>query len=211
MIHKNGIQVDELVSVLKQAFPKNDSRPEELGSALAQMGKLGEWKELHNALDNILLSFNQFSSEVQRADVIRAIPPISTLKNLWYAVSVRVDTLLEFAKTIEFIGEKYNEIENTGIISGENWAVKISSKRNQINFQLGLTESSNLEMSTIQSAGLLEKGKLLIGIKPDWWNVLFELNNEFNHITYEQLHLADKRLRETATELYRLSKSILGS
>jgi len=210
------LDVDELVSALKQTFPKDDPRPEQLRKILAELPKfqeiqqtLYEWKELHNALDDIITSFAQFSSEVHRADAEKVIPSLSTLNNLWYAVSVKVDALLEFARNINLIGRRY--AEEDGSIVGENWAVKISGMRNQINTQLGLNESSGFDVSTKRSISFADKSKLIIGIKPDWWVALYELNNEFNHIVYGQMHWADKKLRETATELYTLSKSVFGS
>ena len=210
------MNVDELVSALKQAFPKDDPRPEQLRKILLDFEKiqrlqnsLYEWKELHNSLDDILTSFAPFSSEVHRADAEKSIPSLSTLNNLWYAVSTKVDALLQFASNIKYIGTRYKE--ETGMISGEIWAVKISGLRNQVNIQLGLNESSSFNVSTKRSISFAEKGKLMIGIRPDWWVALYELNNEFNHVAYGQMHWADKQLRETATELYNLSKTAFGS
>lgn len=164
---------------------------------------------MHNALDDILTAFAPFSSEIHRADSDKTIPSISTLNNLWYAVSVKVDALLEYARHINYIGNRYQE--EAGGTSGEIWAVKISGIRNQVNIQLGLDEKSSFSHSTKRSVSFAEKSKLMIGIKPDWWIALYELNNEFNHIAYGQMHWADKKLRETATELYTLSKSAFGS
>lgn len=210
------MNVDELVSALKQAFPKDDPRPEQLRKILRDFERiqslqqsLYEWKELHNALDDILTAFAPFSSEIHRADSEKTIPTISTLNNLWYPVSIKVDALLEFARHINHIGTGYQEAG--GVISGETWAVKISGMRMQVNIQLGLDEKSSFSSSTKRSVSFAEKSKLMIGIKPDWWIALYELNNEFNHIAYGQMHWADKKLRETATELYTLSKSAFGS
>jgi len=210
------LNVEELVSALKGAFPKDDPRPEQLRKILSAFEKfqrlqqaLYEWKELHNALDDILTTFAPFSSEIHRADAEKTIPSLSTLNNLWYGVSVRVDALLQFACFINHIGNRYRE--EAGIISGEVWAVKISVMRNQVNIQLGLNETSSFRASTKRSISFAEKSKLMIGIRPEWWITLYELNNEFNHTAYGQMHWADKKLRETATELYTLSKSVFGS
>jgi hypothetical protein len=95
------------VSALKEAFPKDDPRPEQIRKLFAELQKvqlfqqsLYEWKELHNSLDDILTSFAPFSSEIHRADSEKVIPSSSALNNLWYAVSVKVDALLEFAAGI---------------------------------------------------------------------------------------------------------------
>jgi hypothetical protein len=210
------LNIDELISALKQAFPKDDPRPEQLRNILLDFEKvqrlqqsLYEWKELHNSLDDILTSFAPFSSEIHRADSEKTIPSLSTLNNLWYAVTAKVDALLEFARNIKYIGNRYKE--EAGMTSGETWAVKISGLRNQVNIQLGLNETSSFNVSTKRSISFAEKSKLMIGIRPDWWVALYELNNEFNHVAYGQMHWADKKLRETATELYTLSKSAFGS
>lgn len=210
------MNVEELVSALKEAFPKDDPRPEQLRKILSAFEKfqrlqqaLYEWKELHNALDDILTAFAPFSSEIHRADAEKTIPSLSTLNNLWYGVSARVDALLQFAGYINHIGKRYRE--EAGMISGEVWAVKISAMRNQVNIQLGLNETSSFRASTKRSISFAEKSKLMIGIRPEWWITLYELNNEFNHTAYGQMHWADKKLRETATELYTLSKSVFGS
>lgn len=210
------MDTDELVSALKEAFPKDDPRPEQLRRIFVELQQLQqyqqslyEWKELHNSLDDILTSFAQFSSEIHRADVGKVIPSLSTLNNLWYAVSVKVDALLQFATGINFIGKRYQE--GGGSISGEIWAVKISIMRRQINTQLGLNETTSFSTSTRRLVSFAEKSRLIIGIKPNWWVALYELNNEFNHVVYAQMHWADKKLRETATELYNLSKSVFGS
>ena len=211
-----GLNVEELVAALKDAFPKDDPRPEQLRKILADFEKiqrlqqsLYEWKELHNALDDVLTAFAPFSSEIHRADAEKTIPSLSTLNNLWYAVSAKVDVLLDFARKINHIGNRYRE--EGGEISGEIWAVKISGMRNQVNIQLGLNEESSFSTATKRTVSFAEKSRLMIGIRPDWWVALYELNNEFNHIAYGQMHLADKKLRETATELYTLSKSAFGS
>lgn len=214
MIYKQGLNAEELVAALKRAFPKNDPRPEQFRQILEQFQvyhqTLYEWKEVHNALDEVITSFAQFSSEIHRADAEKTIPPLKTLRNLWYAVSVKVDALLEFARVINYIGERYEE-QGGQPSGGASWAVKVSAMRNQINQQIGLDEASGFDVSAQRSISLVDKSKLMIGIRPDWWVALYELNNEFNHVAYGQMHWADKKLRETATELYTLSKSVFGS
>jgi hypothetical protein len=170
---------------------------------------LFEWKELHNWLDEILTSFAQFSREIERADAERTIPSPRTLRTLWRPVSNDVDALLHFAQRIEYIGKKYESFGNR--LVGEIWAVKINELRNHISAQIGLDESSEFDLAAPSEANIFEKGKALIGLKPDWWLVLYELNNEFDHLVYAQMHWADKKLRETATDLYHHSRGVFGS
>lgn len=208
-----GLNAEELVAALKRAFPKNDPRPEQFRMVLGQFqvyhSALFEWKELHNLLDEILTSFAQFSREIQRADSEKTIPSPRTLRTLWRPVSNCVDSLLQYAQGIEYIGKKYESFGNRSV--GEIWAVKINELRNRINVQIGLDESSEFDPSTQHAATILDKGKLLIGLKPDWWLVLYEMNNEFGHLVYAQMHWADKKLRETAADLYHQSRDLFGS
>lgn len=206
----SGKDVNQIIETLLKYFPRGYlQNPNELDKTLGDFRRfheqLHEWKDLHNALDEIITSFAQFSSEIHRYNSINKIPHLSTLRNLWYPVSVKVDLLLEFAKNIALIGKRYNE--NNGNLEGERWAVKISDMRSQINLQLGFDETSSF---SAQSPNLGNKFNYFWGRKPDWWITLYELNNEFNHIAYGQMHFADKKLRETANELYTLSKSISG-
>jgi hypothetical protein len=215
-MRQKGLNVDELISVLEEAFSKDDPRIRQLRRVFTDIQKmqqiqqtLYEWKELHNALDDIITSFAPFSSEIQRADKENVIPSASTLRNLWYAVSMKVDALLEFSSTINYIGKRYKE--EGSFSTGENWAVKLSGMRRDINKLLGLDQDSGFNSTTKLSISFTDKGKLRLGIKPDWWVTLFEYNNEFNHLVYGQMHWADKKLRESATELYSLSMSVFGS
>jgi len=194
-------------------LPKNDTRPERFRILLNEFpiyhNTLFEWKELHNALDEILNALEPFSAEIQRADSEKTIPSPRTLRNLWRPVSVRVDSLLQHARQIEYIGEKYENLGDRSV--GEVWAVKINELRNRINVQIGLDESSGFDLSAQHTVNIMDKGKILIGLKPDWWVVLYEMNNEFNHLVYGQMHWADKKLRETATDLYHRSRDLFGS
>ena len=98
IIYKHGLDTNELIAALTKAFPKNDPRPEQFRKVLEQFhgyhNSLYEWKELHNSLDNILSSFGQFSSAIQRADAEMNMPQIHSLRSLWRAVSVSVDLSL---------------------------------------------------------------------------------------------------------------------
>lgn len=207
------MDINELVDALKKSLPKGDPRPERFRILLQKIPvfhrTLYEWKELHNYLDEILSAFQPFSAEVQRADSDNKVPYPRELRNLWRPVSVKVDSLIIFAQQIEYIGERFY-IQSDQTV-GERWAVKINELRNNINEQIGLDEGARFNVSAPKGITLLARSKILIGFKPSWWIALYELTNAFNHIAYGQMHLADKKLRETATDLYHLSNEILGS
>ena len=206
-----GINSDELISAFKRAFPKNDPRPEELRNALKELRKhhhkLYEWKELHNALDEILSAFEQFKSEIQQVDAKNTVPQVKSLRNLWRAVSVRVDGLRDFGKRIQFIGVQLEESKEG--MQGEQWAVEIIAKRNQISAQLGLGEN-NFSRPDFSSPDSNFRRLFRLGIKSVWWDDLFDFTNAFNHLIYSQMYLADKKLRESADALYTFSSSVFG-
>lgn len=213
-IYKQGLDVSELISALKRAFPENDPRPEQFRVVLEQFhahhNSLYEWKELHNALDDVLSSFGQFYSAIQKADAEKVMPRIDSLRSLWRAVSVSVDNLVDFASEIEFIGDSYSESLD-GKMLGEPWVVKINALRRQIDTQLGVGIVPISGIPSSVADRFIQRSKFRIGIRSNWWLALLELTNEFNHTAYAHMHLADKKLRDSANELYILSKSVFGS
>lgn len=214
VIYKHGLDANELIIALKRAFPKNDPRPEQFRQVLEQFhnyhNSLYEWKELHNSLDNILSSFGQFSSAIQRADAEMNMPQIHSLRSLWRGVSVSVDNLVDFAGKIEYIGTPYLEKQD-GRMVGEAWVVKINALRKRLDNQLGVGVLPSSGIPSGVTGKLVQKMQFRVGVKPDWWITLLELTNEFSHTAYAHMHLADKRLRDSASELYTLSKSVFGS
>jgi len=211
VIYKQGLDVNELISALKRAFPKNDPRPEQFRAVLEQLhqfhSSLNEWKELHNCLDVILSAFGQFDSLIQRADAEKDMPRIRSLRSRWRAVSVYIDSLEEFARHICYIGKPYSKLSEDEII-GEPWVIKISVLRRDIDIQLGV--SASLDYEIYPTDNFIQRKGFRLGIKPNWWLNLLELTNEFNHIANAQMYLADKELRDAASELYTLSSSIFG-
>lgn len=212
-IYNQGLNIDEFITALKQAFPKDDPRPEQLRKLLKKFHqhnyKLREWKELHNTLDEILSAFGQFNIEIQRADAENKLPQVKSLRNLWRAVSMKIDALEVFGRSIRFIGTPFREEER--VLRGEEWVVQISAKRNEINKQLGLGNNNSGEIDYYPKDNVFWRGQFRLGLKPAWWINLFELTNDFNHLVYGHMHLTDKRLRDSANELFALSRSIFGS
>ncbi len=197
-----GLDVNELVAALRRAFPDNDPRPQRLAEVLQRFehyhNTLHEWKELHNALDEIINTFGQFLALVERLNVEPGDIHIESLQAAWRPVAVRVELLLEFAAHIQQIGTPY-AITPTGVC-GERWAVELASLRTQLNQRLGMEGSHRPPKQLRQRLGFL----------PSWWPELYELAHSFNDAAYRHMHLADKQLRQTATELYLLSRQAFG-
>ncbi len=196
-----GLNIQDLIEALQRAFPANDPRPHRLGQVLQRFEQyhdtLYEWKELHNALDEVLNAFGQFSALVERLNVEPGEITPEALRQAWRPVAARVELLLEFSATIQHIGTPY-AIQGESVC-GERWAVELAALRSQIQQRLGL-----------ESGGALAQMRRRLGLRPDWWQELYELTHSFSDAAYRHMHLADKHLRQTATELYLLSRQAFG-
>lgn len=210
-----GLDINELVAALTRAFPRDDPRPEEFRQTISSFQafheQLYEWKELHNCLDEILNAFGQFHSQIERSDAERKPADLANLRNLWRPVSSQVDTLLEYAQTIKTIGQPFRLLENHEM-TGEKWAVEVNSLRRAINNRLRLSTVD--QQYAVRRESLLNKLsqqiELFFGIRPVWWSELYELTHTFNDAAYRHMHMADKKLRETASQLFNLSTQRLG-
>jgi hypothetical protein len=201
-----GMRPDEVIQLV-EAFSKHLTPhfrdPDLLDGALQKFQNyhqaLYEWKELHNALDEILNAFNQYYSQVERINGSRTPPSLRDLKLLWTPVSRRIDGLLEFSKSIRIIGKPF--IDTNGELQGERWSIDIVVLRNDI-------EKIIFQDPQNSSNGLARNVLIITGAKPGWWNNLYELTRNFYHTAYMHLHWGDKKLRESATELYNLSETV---
>ncbi len=184
----NYIQLDlpKLLETLKQSLPENDPLPERLVSALQDFKQyhtlLWEWKELHNALNDVLFVLDQFSREVERLDAAGQTGNARTLARLWRPVDQKVDLLIEFAKSLRYIGSPY--VEHNGDRQGPPWAIELRSTAQRIN---DLLNPSDYDFAA-----------------------LYDATNAFSDAADKHLYLADKQLRDTAGDLYNLSQQLLG-
>ncbi len=186
----NYIQLDvqKLMEVLKQALPDDDPLPERLLGALKdfkqQHTRLWEWKELHNALNDVIFVFDQFSKEVERRDASNNLGDVRALKRLWRPVEQKVELLLDFATKVQHIGSPL-VTQPDGSRQGPPWAIELASTNDQLKhlFDEGVPTLDNL----------------------------YEATYAFSDAAEKHMYLADKQLRDTAGELYNLSNALLGS
>jgi hypothetical protein len=184
------LQLDlaQLLDTLKRALPDNDPLPDRLVSALQDFKhyhtRLWEWKELHNALNDVIFVFDQFSKEVERRDAAGSLGDVRALKRLWRPVDQKVDLLLDFAAKVQHIGPPLIA-QSDGSRQGPAWAIELASATEQLKhlFDEGAPTLDNLYEATYAFADAAEK----------------------------HMYLADKQLRDTAGELYNLSNALLGS
>ena len=184
----NYVQLDvqKLVETLKQALPANDPLPDRLVAALQDFkryhSRLWEFKELHNALNDVVFVLDQFAREVERLDAAGQIGNVRTLARLWRPVDQKVDLLIEFATTVQHIAAPL--VQQNGSTQGPAWAIELQSAARRVNELLTPTEYD--------------------------FAALYDATNAFSDAADKHLYLADKQLRDTAGELYNLSQQLLG-
>jgi hypothetical protein len=207
----SGKEVADILDVLIKHFSSSYLRkPDQLDEILSNYQslhqKLHEWKELHNHMDRILQAFEQFSSQAVNASVPL---DIRELRNLWFPVNLRVDELLSWAETITRIGEKYQVLENN-TRTGEMWAIDVENKRDDLSTHLGISNGLTSNNRGFPHGSLtIRRLRHLFGLDSYWWNELVDLTHQMRHLVLQNMHIADKQLRETATALFLESKNAL--
>ena len=214
----SGKDVNQLMETLLKHFPKGYlQNPLELDKTLTDFRnyheKLHEYKELHNAVNDIQIAFEQFRTEVDRANSLKSLPKLSVLRERWRPVSMNVVALLNWSQTIKNIGKPFQIMENKSK-SGEDWAIQFSELQSRINEhlgvsdQLGVSESSKKEISYPSQTQILA---FRLGTEIPWWETLSELTSSFQDISSHHMNSADKQLRQTAQELFNLSNKALSN
>lgn len=210
----SGEEVRDLFETLFKHFPQKIlSNPDELGKTLSDFRifheKLHEYKELHNAVNDIQIAFGQFRAEVDRANSTRSVPKLSVLRDRWRPVSMNVVALLNWSQTIKNIGKPFKILEDKSK-SGEDWAIQFSELQSRMNEHLGVSDqlgvtSKEVEFPSQMQIILFKQTRSEI----PWWETLSELTSSFDDITTHHMNSADKQLRQTAQELYNLSNKAL--
>ncbi len=182
------LDVQKLMETLRQALPDNDPLPDRLLGALKDFKQqhtlLWEWKELHNALNDVIFVFDQFSKEVERRDASNSLGDVHALKRLWRPVEQKVELLLDFATKVQHIGKPLIT-QADGSRQGPPWAIELAGATDQLKH---LFDEDALTLDTI-----------------------YEATYAFSDAAEKHMYLADKQLRDTAGELYDLSNTLLGS
>jgi len=182
------VQLDlaKVWETLKQALPENDPLPDRLVAALENFkqyhSRLWEFKELHNALNDVVFVLDQFSREVERLDAAGQRGDIRTLGRLWRPIDQKVDLLIEFAKGVQHIGTPL--VEMKGSWQGPPWAIELRMAAQRVN---DLLTPANYDFAA-----------------------LYDATYAFSDAAEKHLYLADKQLRDTAGELFNQSNQLLG-
>jgi len=214
-----GKDVIQLVDTLLKHFPQRYlDNPDELDKILSDFRnyheKLHEYKELHNAVNDILIAFEQFRAEIDRANTLRSVPELSVLRKRWRPVSMNVAALLNWSQTIKSIGKPFQIMEDKSK-SGEDWAIQFSELQNRINTHLGMTDQLGVGEATKEDIDYPGQIQIIsfqrLGSKIPWWETLSELTSSFSDASSHHMNSADKQLRQTAQDLYNLSNIALSN
>jgi hypothetical protein len=204
-----GLNVQELVEALRQVFPSGDARPERVGQVLDQFrayhAKLYEWKELHNAINKIIDAFDQYSGRVESSYTEKKPLKPTVYQEAWRPVNRGVDDMLDWAQTIQHIGKRYQALANDRL-EGERWAVDIKARRDDLmtHFQRGQAVEQSMSGAVFQRLFQADSAQ-------EWLRRLYILTHEFEDVIKRYMSQADSQLRQTATDLYDLSKQAFGS
>lgn len=185
-----NLQVDfqELINSWKKVRGENDPTMLKLVTTLNEFRdfhvRLHEWKELHNYINDILIFLGQFIRKLQRLEEATAAGNRRELKDLWRPAGSRVQSLTEWAQTIRYIDQPYQQ-KPDGSLVGPRWAVELETTRQRVETLL----------------------------EPNAFNfmLLYDAAFDFNDAVERHMHQADKRLRDTATELHSKSEIVLGN
>ena len=215
----SGEEVKGIIETLLKHFPQRYlDNPGELDKTLSEFRlyheQLHEYKELHNAINEILIAFEQFKAEIDRANSRKALPKLSLLRGLWRPVSIKVDALLTWSKGIKNIGEPY-KLSDDKSKSGEIWAIQFSELQSRVNEHLGVTDQLGLGGSSEKKIDYPSQIQILryqsLGTEIPWWEALSELTSSFQDTSSHHMNSADKQLRQTAQDLFNLSNKALSN
>ncbi len=180
------LDLEKLMEALRAALPADDPTPQHLLETLEQFrtfhAQLYEWKELHNYLNDILYVVGQFIREVERLDAQQQPGDLRSLARLWRPVAQKVQLLLEWALQVQHIAPALVEEEQGW--RGPRWAVELAAGRRRVD-------------------EILQPAEFTL-------SALYDAAYAFVDSAERHMYLADKALRETAGELYTLSRIVLG-
>jgi hypothetical protein len=214
----SGAEVKGIIETLLKHFPQRIlDNPGELDKTLGDFRlfheQLHEYKELHNAINEILVAFEPFKAEIDRSNSRRSIPKPGLLRDLWRPVSMSVVALLNWSQKIHRIGKPFQIFDDKSR-SGEDWAIQFSGLQSRINEHLGMvdpTGGGGTSREVVYPSQMQILAYQRLGTEVPWWETLLELTSEFQHTSSHHMNSADKQLRQTAQELFNLSNKALSN
>jgi hypothetical protein len=189
IIHIENIELatTRAVDALRRVLSTDEEARTRFLEVLQQLStlqaQLGEWKELHHILYDVLASFSPFYADLRALSYTDAKPTSRrALLRGWRPCQTGVDRLLDFESRVEHIllfprGE-------SSALSRPDWGARVASLRREMEDRL----------------------------REDRWSAegLIDLADEFNHACDCYLSLADRELRRVVEKVQRLSAHLLG-
>jgi hypothetical protein len=199
------LDLPRLLTALRHSLPEDDPAPTYLVNTLRQFrdyhARLNDWKEVHNQLNDILINYGAFSREIERLAVTHEDPESHTLGMHWRPVAQRVSLLLDWASAPRTIteGEPFARLEDR--IVGPLWAVELCAAGDRLDDLVRPTGPRRLFVQPRNSRAtrppIVEIGEL------------YDAAAEFIDTAERWMYLVDRQLRDTATELFSLSRVVL--
>jgi hypothetical protein len=186
-IEKVELAATRAADALRRALSADEETRTQLLELLQQLSalqaQLGEWKELHHILHEILTSFSPFYANLRVLDYAEAGPANGrALLRGWRPCQAEVDHLMDFESRVEYIPISFHR--EGAVVSRPDWGARIASLRREVEDRL----------------------------REERWSVegLIDLADEFNHACDCYLSLADRELRRAVDKVQRLYTHLLG-
>lgn len=171
--------------VIQKILSAGDLNPQKFSALMDYFsrfhGQLADSKELHNALNDLVMSLDQFKLSVERAYLRGKALDLFELRQNWRPVGQKIQILLDFAAVVNSIIPQPFAIVDEGV-QGPGWAVEVYTASQRINELLGQK-------------------------KPDR-DELYDATFDFNDVVERHMYLADKQLRGIALSLCLLSDQV---
>jgi hypothetical protein len=175
------------VDALRRVFSTDEEARAQFLEVLQQLSalqaQLGEWKELHHILHDVLASFSPFYADLRALSYADAKPTHGrALLRGWRPCQTGIDRLLDFESRVEHV-LLFPRGEGTAL-SRPDWGARVASLRREMEDRL----------------------------REDKWSAegLIDLADEFNHACNCYLSLADRELRRVVEKVQRLYTHLLG-
>jgi hypothetical protein len=186
-VEKVELAATRAVDALRRVLSTDEEARAQFLELLRQLStlqaQLGEWKELHHILHDVLMSFSPFYADVRALNFADAKPTSGrALLRGWRPCQTGVDRLLDFESRVEHIQLFYRSEKVAP--SRPDWGARVASLRREMEDRL----------------------------REDRWSTegLIDLADEFDQACDCYLSLADRELRRVVEKVQRLYTDLLG-
>ena len=186
-IEKVELAATRAADALRRALSTDEETREQFLEALQQLSalqaQLGEWKELHHILHEVLAAFSPFYANLRSLSHVEArLTNGRTLLRGWRSCQTEVDRLMDFESGVEYVRQS---LRRGGIVASRpDWGKRIALLRREVEDRL----------------------------REERWNAegLVDLADEFNQACDCYLSLADRELRRVVEKVQRLYTHLIG-